>query len=87
MYGVEPLEALKKIKHQIVFTHFKSLKHVGSKKIYCRLSEGEIDYLPILKQLSKTYNGFYAIEYEETADVFEGSENDLKTLKELIEQI
>ena len=84
MYGVDPLEALKELKHPVVFTHFKSLKESDGKKTYCRLSEGRIDYLPILQELSKSYNGFYAIEYEETADVFDGSADDLMALKELL---
>ncbi len=87
MYGEEPLEALKTLKHPIVFTHFKSLKIVDGKKQYCRLKEGIIDYIPILQLLDKTYDGFYAIEYEETSDVFEGSEDDLNTLKELLNKI
>lgn len=81
MYGEDPYRALQELKHPILFTHFKSLKKVDGKKVYCRISEGEIDYVPILKWLAKKYDGFYAIEYEEASDVFAGSTDDLKTLK------
>jgi sugar phosphate isomerase/epimerase len=81
MYGEDPYRALQEIKHPVVFTHFKSLKKINGKKMYCRISEGEIDYVPILKLLTKKYDGFYALEYEETSDVFAGSEDDLKSLQ------
>jgi len=87
MYGADPYKNLVDLKHPVVFTHFKSVKKTNGKKVYCRLREGEIDYIPILKTLEKTYNGFYAIEYEDPADVFEGSEDDLKILKELLGKI
>ena len=86
MYGEDPLESLKNLKHQVIFTHFKSLKYVDGKKEYCRISEGQIDYKPILEVLSQlNYDGFYAIEYEEPRDVFEGSCDDLNALKELLD--
>ncbi len=87
MYGEDPLISLKNLKYPIVFTHFKSLKTVDGKKEYCRIGEGMIDYIPILEELSKRYEGFYAIEYEEPSDVFEGSQDDLNTLKELLSKV
>jgi len=87
MYGQDPLAALKNIKHPIVFTHFKSVKKVDGKKVYCRISEGEIDYVPIFRHLKDTYNGFYALEYEEISDVFAGSEDDYKTLTNILTKI
>ena len=85
MYGADPLEALMEIKHPLMFTHFKSLKYIKSKKEYCRISEGDIDFVPILKHLKKIYSGFYAIEYEEPSDVFEGSKDDLDALREMLD--
>lgn len=82
-----PLQALKDINHPIVFTHFKSVKYVDGKKAFCRLNEGVIDYLPILKYLNGTYDGFYAAEYEETGDVFNGTKDDLNELKRLMAKI
>ncbi len=87
MYDEDPLKALQNLKHPVVFTHFKSLKRVNGKKMYCRLKEGEIDYVPILEVLKKTYNGFYAIEYEEPADVLAGSEDDFNLLKSLMKKV
>lgn len=84
MYGQDPLEALDALRHRIVFTHLKSLRTVGGKRSYCRVSEGEIDYLPILKRLQQSYTGFYGLEYEDTSDVIAGSEDDFKTLNELL---
>jgi sugar phosphate isomerase/epimerase len=86
MYDVDPLDALKKLKHPLYFTHFKSVKHVGGKKVYCRLGEGEIDYVPILEVLKKTYKGIYGLEYEELSDVFAGSEEDFNTLKNFMKK-
>jgi 3-oxoisoapionate decarboxylase len=86
MYGEDPFAALKKLTHPIVFTHFKSVKLENGKKVYCRLQEGQIDYPPILKYLMKSYKGFFGLEYEETADVFSGSKDDLNYLKECIKK-
>ena len=87
MYGQDPLDALERLEHPITFTHLKSLKHTEEGKQYCRVSEGVIDYEPILARLLKTYDGFYALEYEETSDVMAGSEDDLDSLCEVIRRI
>ncbi|MFA5864719.1 MAG: sugar phosphate isomerase/epimerase family protein [Phycisphaerae bacterium] len=87
MYGEDPLKSLLNLKHPLVFTHFKSVKRMNGKEVYCRLKEGEIDYLPILEILKKEYRGFYAIEYEETSDVMSGSEDDLNSLKNLLDKV
>ncbi|MBN1555257.1 MAG: sugar phosphate isomerase/epimerase [Phycisphaerae bacterium] len=87
MYDEDPLAAIKKIEFPIVFTHFKSLKRVDGKKEYCRLSEGEIDYPPILQWLADKYEGFYGLEYEEPSDVFEGTRDDLRQLNQWLENI
>ncbi|OHB52697.1 MAG: hypothetical protein A2Y12_03305 [Planctomycetes bacterium GWF2_42_9] len=84
MYGVDPFKALMEIKHPIVFTHFKSVKFDGNVKQYCRIKDGVIDFTPILKRLGEIYTGFYAIEYEDTSDVFDGSIDDLDTLKKML---
>ncbi len=84
MYGEEPYKALQELKHPLFFTHFKSVKKVNGRKVYCRLSEGEIDYCPILEFLDKRYDGFYGLEYEETSDVELGSEDDFKWLKKCL---
>jgi sugar phosphate isomerase/epimerase len=50
-------------------------------KEYCRLRDGYIDYKPIVEGLERRrYNGFWAVEYEEVGDVFEGTRDDLKSL-------
>jgi sugar phosphate isomerase/epimerase len=87
MYGQDPLESVKKIDSRIVFTHLKSLKRVGGKKEYCRLCEGEIDYVPILRWLAEHYDGFYGLEYEEPSDVFDGTLDDLNSLNGWLEKI
>lgn len=87
MYGQEPLDALKRIEHPVVFTHLKSLKATaGGKKEYCRLDDGVIDYTPIMEKLLAEYDGFFGLEYEETADAFAGSEADYKHLCGIIEK-
>ncbi|MBN1942603.1 MAG: sugar phosphate isomerase/epimerase [Phycisphaerae bacterium] len=88
MHGEDPLRALQRLEHPIVFTHFKSLKRVGGKKEYCRLCEGEIDYPPILRLLrDRGYDGFYTLEYEEPSDVFAGTLDDRKSLFGWLEKI
>jgi sugar phosphate isomerase/epimerase len=86
MYGTDPLEALKQLQSPIVFTHFKSvMKDKQGKKVYCRLKDGYIDFAPIIDLLhQRDYDGFWAIEYEEPADVCQGSEDDLYALKHLL---
>lgn len=87
MHGEDPLKALKELRHPVVFTHFKSVKRVNGRKVYCRLGEGEIDFPPILRELRRRYQGFYTLEYEEPSDVFAGSEDDLRVLKGWLENI
>jgi sugar phosphate isomerase/epimerase len=82
MYGVDPLEALRQLDSPVVFTHLKSLKQTPDGKVYCRLGEGQIDYRPILRELiARGYEGFWGLEYEEPADVFDGTQDDLATLQ------
>lgn len=80
MYGQDPLEALLRVEVPVVFTHLKSLRTINGKKEYCRLRDGEIDYLPILRRLAKSYTGFYALEYEDASDVVAGTRDDCDTL-------
>jgi len=87
MYGQDPYKALLDLRHPVIFTHLKSVKKVDGKKVYCRVSEGEIDDVPIFRHLKKTYDGFYGLEYEEPSDVFAGSDDDFKTLKNLIQKL
>jgi len=84
MYGEDPLKELNALKYPLFFTHFKSVKIVGGKKVYCRLKEGLINYIPILQAVGQRYKGFYALEYEETSDVLVGSQDDLASLTGLL---
>lgn len=85
-YGVDPLRALQVLTVPIVFTHFKSVRCTAdAKKEYCRLRDGTIDYAPIVDELKRRgYDGFWAVEYEEPADVLEGTADDLDSLKKLL---
>lgn len=87
MYGADPLDELQALKYPVVFTHLKSLKQVNGKKVYCRLSQGEIAYRPILQWLRDHYAGFYALEYEEPADVLAGTEDDFRTLSDWLTNV
>lgn len=84
MYGEDPLRELNALKHPLLFTHFKSVKIAGGKKVYCRIKEGSFDYPSILQALARRYQGLYAIEYEETADVLAGAQDDLYSLRALL---
>jgi len=85
-YGIDPFQALCSLSVPIVFTHFKSVRlTAGGGREYCRLRDGYIDYEPIIKELKlRDYDGFWAAEYEEPADVVEGTSDDLDSLKELL---
>ena len=87
MHDEDPLRALEMLDVPIRFTRLKSVKRVDGRKEYCRLSEGEIDYLPILQKLRKTYDGICALEYEEPSDVLEGTADDMETLKGWLDEI
>lgn len=88
MYDQNPLEALDRLEYPIVFTHLKSLKiNSNGSKEYCRINDGVIDYRPIVKRLLVGYDGFYGLEYEEPADVFEGTLDDLKSLRNILDEI
>lgn len=88
MHGEDAYKSLCEIDVPIIFTHFKSLKVVDGQKEYCRLSEGTIDYLPIMKKLDDmAYGGFHGLEYEETDDAFEGTQDDKKFLMDVLGRI
>jgi hypothetical protein len=68
----------------VVFMHLKSCREEGGQMKYCRISEGAIDYRPILAWLASTYSGYYGLEYEEPSDVEQGTKDDLAALKSLL---
>jgi sugar phosphate isomerase/epimerase len=84
MYDVDPYMVLDQLDCPIVFSHLKSVKYTDGKKVYCRLSEGMINYEPILRKLNEMPFNFYSLEYEEPSDVFEGSLDDLSILQQCL---
>ena len=79
-------KALLKIRDYVKFAHFKNCKEINGKMHHCRLSEGIIDYIPIFKELSKFYRGYYSLEYEESSDVELGTKDDFKFLKRILNE-
>lgn len=87
-YGEDPLAALERIMPYVVFTHIKDCKTGNGKPRYCRIGEGDVDYVRILSYLAEHgYDGFYGLEYENENDVEQGTQDDLKTLGSLLARV
>ncbi|MBQ8754874.1 MAG: sugar phosphate isomerase/epimerase [Lentisphaeria bacterium] len=82
--GEDALEALKATRDIIGFTHLKNVTESGfGKGKFCRVADGVIDYTAILAELGKFYDGCLCLEYEEPADVVQGTSDDLEALKKI----
>ena len=79
-YGENPLHALHRIYPHIVYMHLKDCRRGKEDYEFCDLGKGEIDWVPILESLSKTYDGYYAIEYEEPGDIMRGTRSSISFL-------
>lgn len=84
--GQDPVKALEILSPHIVYFHLKDCRNVDGKYEYCAVGDGEIDFKSILGKLTKNYHGYYAIEYEETKDVIEGTRRSLEYIKSIIEK-
>ena len=83
--GEDPLEALHAVRGIIGFTHLKNVSENGFHRgTFCRISDGVIDYRPIIAELKKFYSGCLCLEYEKPEDVLSGTSDDLNALKPLI---
>lgn len=84
-YGEDPVRAWDALKGFVAFAHLKDVKVEGVRRSYCRIGEGIIDYKSIFARFAKdAYSGPLCLEYEEPSDVFEGTSDDLASLKLLL---
>lgn len=83
----DPLSALHQISPHVVHVHLKDYRRTDSGHEFCALGEGEIDYPPILEALSRTYHGYYAIEYEEPSDIVRGTRDSLSFLSRYLDLV
>ena len=84
--GEDPLAALLVVENRVVYTHWKDLKPSGEQWQHCAVGEGIIAWQPIVQEvLDSGFEGYLAIEYEDTADVERGTRVSLENLKRFLE--
>ncbi len=83
----DPLAALLVTRDRIVYTHWKDVKLVDDGWEYCAMGEGVIAWQPIVAELLTFYDGYWAIEYENPADVQEGTKVCLDCLTEAVSRV
>lgn len=77
----DPLSALEVCRERIVYSHWKDVRLAGGEWEYCAMGEGVIAWQPIVDELKSFYDGIWAIEYEEPADIERGTRVSLECLK------
>jgi len=87
--GEDPLAALRVLADRIVYSHWKDVRlGPDGQWQYCAVGEGLIAWQPILEELiASGYAGYWAIEYEETADPERGTRHSLGYLKRCLERL
>lgn len=69
----DPLAAYSVLRGRIGYTHWKDVRPAGGELEYCALGEGITDWSPLVEALlADGYDGYWAMEYEEPADVEAG---------------
>jgi sugar phosphate isomerase/epimerase len=80
--GTDPLMALRFTCDWVYYSHWKDVQWAGDGPAFCAFGDGEILWPPILDLLKQTgYQGYFGIEYEEPADVAEGTRRSLENLR------
>ncbi len=83
--GEDALAALMVAGDLINYTHWKDVRYVGDEPRYCAVGDGVIDWKPIVETLARNgYDGYWAIEYEETDDIIRGTRASLEYLRGLL---
>lgn len=78
----DPVRALGYLKNYISYVHLKDSKFEDEIHKFKAVGEGKIDWLPIIDWLNTSFNGYAMIEYENPADVVDGTERSLSFLKQ-----
>lgn len=76
----DPLAALMVLREHIVYSHWKDVRLVDGAWEYCGVGEGIISWKPVAKSIAESYDGFWAIEYEEISDVVRGTRVSVEAL-------
>jgi sugar phosphate isomerase/epimerase len=83
--GEDALSALLVTSDLINYSHWKDVLYEGDKPEYCAVGEGVIDWGPVVRTLLESgFNGYWAIEYENVADVVRGTRDSVDYLKTLV---
>ena len=80
-YGENPLIGLETLSERIVYAHLKDCLKKNDQYEFGAVGQGEMDWDKIVPALSKVYDGYWAIEYEEPSSIREGTEQSLQFLK------
>lgn len=83
--GEDAMSALMVTQDLINYSHWKDVRYEGDEPEYCAVGEGVIDWQPIVDALlASGFDGYWAIEYENVADVERGAKDSLEYLKALV---
>ena len=77
----DPLAALLVTADDVIYTHWKDVRLADDEWEYCAMGEGVITWEPIVAALAASYDGYWALEYEEPADVERGTRVSLDCLR------
>ena len=81
-YGEDPLIGLETLSERIVYAHLKDCLKKNDQYEFAAVGGGEMDWEKLLPALSKVYDGYWAVEYEEPLSIREGTEQSLQFLRE-----
>ena len=83
--GEDALSALLVTADLVNYSHWKDVRYEDDEPEYCAVGEGVIDWAPIVEELIISgYDGYWAIEYEETSDIVRGTRDSAQYLRELL---
>lgn len=83
--GEDALAALMVTGDLINYSHWKDVRYEGDTPEYCAVGEGVIDWAPIVQAVTRNgFDGYWAIEYENAADVVRGTRDSLEYLRALL---
>ena len=81
-YGEDPLIGLEALSERIVYVHLKDCLKKEDRYEFTAVGGGGMNWEKLLPALSKVYDGYWAIEYEEPTNIREGTEQSLQFLRE-----
>jgi sugar phosphate isomerase/epimerase len=86
--GEDPLSALMVTADLINYSHWKDVRYDGDSPEYCAVGDGVIDWGPVMAVLlASGYDGYWAIEYEETEDIIRGTRDSAEYIREALAEL